>query len=156
MGQQAVQVGVVVFGATLFAGCAYGPPSLRVTDAHVTERTEQGFVVVVGIEAENRNEIELPLREVRYSVTLESGETFSGVRSPESSLRRLGTQKISFPAVFPLGPDAAMPSGTVRCEVSGNLGYISPGEFAQVLFDSGVRRPSVSFRGEVPVDLNPK
>lgn len=151
-----IAISGTVLAAASLAGCSYKPPSLRVTDARVTERTEQGFVVLIGVEAENRNEIELPLREVRYSVTLEGGGTFNGVRSPEASLRRLGTQKISFPAVFPLAPGAALPTGTVRCDVSGTLGYISPGEFAQVLFDSGVRRPSVSFRGEVPVDLSAK
>lgn len=149
-----IAISGTVLAAASLAGCSYQPPSLRVTDARVTERTEQGFVVLIGVEAENRNEIELPLREVRYSVTLEGGETFNGVRSPEASLRRLGTQKISFPAVFPLAPGAAPPTGTVRCDVSGTLGYISPGEFAQVLFDSGVRRPSVSFRGDIPLDLN--
>jgi hypothetical protein len=136
------------------AGCSYSAPTLRVADAKVIERTEHGLVLFVGLEAENRNEIELPLREIRYSVSLDGGKTFTGVRSPEASLRRLGTQRIGFPAVFPLDPAATPPSGTVQCEVSGSLGYVTPGEFAQVLFDTGVRRPSVSFRGQAPVDLN--
>jgi hypothetical protein len=149
-----IWLSAVMTGAAGLAGCSYSAPTLKVTEARVTERTQEGVVVVIGLEVENRNNIELPLREVRYSVTLESGETFSGVRSPEASLRRLGTQKISFPAAFRVAPGAVPPSGTVRCEVSGDLGYITPGEFAQVLFDTGVRRPSATFRGEALVDLN--
>lgn len=144
----------LLLAAAGLAGCSYTAPTLKVTDAKVADRTDQGFVVIIALEAENRNQVELPLREVWYSVKLEGGETFNGVRSPEASLRRLGTQKIIIPAAFSLPPGATPPSGAVRCEVSGNLGYITPGEFAQVLFDTGVRRPSVSFHGDATVDLN--
>ena len=71
MGRLAALFGVPL-GALLLGACAYKPPALRVTDAKIVDRTEQGFVVLVGVEAENQNEIELPLRQLRYSVTLGS------------------------------------------------------------------------------------
>ncbi len=138
----------------MITGCSYRAPTLTVSDVRLTERTESGFVLTIGIDAENRNEIELPLREVHYTVALENGSSYSGVRSPEASLRRLGTQRIRFPAAFSLAPGAAVPTGVVRCTVSGTLDYTAPGEIAQALFDSGVRKPSVSFKGEGRVDFD--
>jgi hypothetical protein len=42
-----------------------------------------------------------------------------------------------------------------RFEIEGKLSYTTPGSIAQVLFDTGVRRPSVHFRQEGEVDLTP-
>ena len=134
-------------------GCSHTPPSLKITGVSVGDRSEAGLVLNIGVEAENRNEVELPLREVRYTVKLEDGRGFSGVRSPEATLRRLGTQRMSLPAVFALGPESPAPTGVVKCEVSGTLNYISPGELAQTLLDTGVRRPSVSFKELTVVDF---
>lgn len=140
--------------AFMLAGCAYRPPSLKVADVHLAERTDSGIVLLVSVEAENRNEVELPLRDVHYTVTLENGWSFSGVRSPEASLRRLGRQRFSFPAVFALAPGETAPQGEVGCTVSGRLGYTTPNQIAQDLFDSGVRKTTVSFRDEKRVKLD--
>jgi hypothetical protein len=140
--------------AMILAGCStYSAPELHVLRAAVTDETPEGLVVGFTIEATNRNEIELPLREVRYTLRLDGREVFSGVRSPEASLRRLGTQTIRIPAVIAVGPESPRPTGTLPFTIDGTLGYITPGQFAQVLFDIKVRRPSVAFTGQGTLDL---
>ncbi len=134
-------------------GCSsYSAPALKVSQVRVAERTETGVVLDFAIEATNHNEIELPLRDVRYSVCLDGTVVFRGVRSPEASLRRLGTQTIHVPAVVP--PEST--NGTVRYVIDGKLGYTTPGQFAQVLFDIKVKRPTVAFRDEGAVELGAK
>ncbi|MBX3377649.1 MAG: LEA type 2 family protein [Phycisphaeraceae bacterium] len=137
----------------VLSGCGYSAPTLRVAEVALHERTAEGMVVMVSIDADNRNEVELPLRDVSYTVTLENGWSFSGTRSPEASLRRLGTQRFRFPAVFAF-PEGAAPTGPIGVSVSGRVGYTAPGRLAQDLFDAGIRRPSAPFRGEGRVSLD--
>lgn len=142
---------VVAGGLSIAGGCStYSAPGLVVSGVRIADRTEAGIVLDFELEATNRNEIELPLREVRYSLSLDGKEVFRGVRSPEASLRRLGTQRIHVPAVVPASDVTA---GTARYVLAGDLGYTTPGQLAQVLFDIKVRRPNVSFREEGNVDL---
>jgi hypothetical protein len=138
---------------TLAGGCAYQSPRLKVTDIKVTERSEAGIVLKVAVEAENRNEVELPLREIRYKVGFAGGPSYTGVRSGEASLRRLGTQTLTFPAVIPLAAGEPVPEGLLNVEVSGDLSYIAPGELSKVLYDTGIRRPSKSFSGAAAIDF---
>jgi hypothetical protein len=145
--------------AALFAlgGCkAYQRPILNVADVEVGDRSDAGIVLKVALDAENRNEFELPLREIHYQVRLEGGQTFSGLRSAEASLRRFGTQRITFPAVIPLIPDTPPPTGNVRVEVSGSLDYMAPGDVAQILYDTGFYKPTQSFSGAAAVSLDSK
>jgi hypothetical protein len=128
------------------AGCTgYAPPRLEVTDARIVETSPDATVVRFTFEAENPNESELPLREIRYSVWIEGREVFGGIRSPESTLRRLGAQSFTIPAVIAA---AEAPAPAASYTIEGTLVYITPGSFAQVLFETGVRRPSVGFRHE--------
>lgn len=144
-------------GAMMLAGLGgcrgYAAPSLSVTRVQMGERTADGMVLVFEVEAENRNAVELPLREVRYTLRLDGRPVFSGVRSPEATLRRLGVQRFSFPAVVALGPGGSAPEGEVSFELDGVLSYTTPGQIAEILFDSGLRRPSVSFRDAGRIDL---
>lgn len=128
----------------LAAGCSsYSAPSLQVTQARVKERTPEALVLDFTIDATNRNRIELPLREMDYTVKLGGREVYSGTRSPEAALRRLGTQTIHLPAVVPL--ELEQTTLDPHYEIEGVLKYITPGQLAQVLFDIKVRRPSVRF-----------
>jgi hypothetical protein len=135
-------------------GCAnYAAPRLQVTGAHVAETSPQAAVLRFDFDAENPNEVELPLREIRYSVSIGGREVFRGVRSPESTLRRLGSQSFSIPAVMLADHPLTLPADYA---IDGTLVYITPGSFAQVLFDTGVRRPSVSFRHQGTLTPEPK
>lgn len=133
--------------AGVLGGCAgTTAPAVRVTGARVTERSAEGVVVEVTLEADNRNESELPLREVRYAVEVDGLRVFEAVRSPEATLRRVGTQTVRFPAVIPGGHAALAAESVVRIE--GGLWYQNPGEIARLLYDTGMRRPRVRFEYE--------
>lgn len=135
------------------AGCStYAPPSLEFAQPTLAEESPDGFVLAFALDATNSNEVELPLRDLRYTVALD-GRVYRGVRSGEASLRRLGTQRIVLPAAFPLPEGMPRPRGPVGYRIEGELRYVTPGEIAQILFDTGVRRPTVSFRHEGTIDL---
>ena len=135
-------------------GCSsYSAPTLNITGVRVAEETPDGLVLEFSIDAANRNDVELPLREVRYALSLDGKEVFRGVRSPEAALRRLGTQTIKIPAVIALGEGVPRPTGKQRYTIDGTLAYTTPGQLAQVLFDIKVRRPRVGFGDQGEVDL---
>jgi hypothetical protein len=145
--------GLVLVLFALAGGCSYQPPKLQVVDAAVTSRTSEGFVVSFTLDASNANEEALPLREVRYTLELDGKQVFSGNRSAEATLRRLGTQRLSLPAAVPIQPDQPAPTGVVPYTLRGSLTYVTPGALAEVLFDTGVRQPKVTFRQQGTVDL---
>lgn len=117
-------------------------PILTVVGVERIDQTIDGTVVMVSIDAENPGAEPLPLRDLQYEVRVGS-VAFQGTRSPEATLRTFGTQRLTVPAVFPAGTTLEGPY-----VVSGSLTYLAPGEFAEALFDAGIRRPTVDFRGE--------
>ncbi|MFN0010514.1 MAG: LEA type 2 family protein [Phycisphaerales bacterium] len=127
--------------ALLAGGCGYESPTIEVKSATAVESTDQHTVVNFVIEATNPNAISLPLRRLDYTVAV-AGTPFSGVRSPEATLPPGGTRTITFPAVLPAGTAAG------AYTLSGTLLYITPGRFAEILFDTGVSRPTVGFAGQ--------
>jgi hypothetical protein len=154
---RAMRIGgmTVLLLAALAGGCtSYSAPTLEVAQARVKEESRSGLVIDFAIDATNRNDVELPLKEVRYTLRLDGREVFSGVRSPEASLRRLGTQRFHIPAAVAL--DGAAPGGRAHYALEGELLYVTPGQLAQVLFDIKVRRPRVGFGAEGDVSLTPE
>ncbi|MGE3107164.1 MAG: LEA type 2 family protein [Phycisphaerales bacterium] len=132
----------------LIAGCSsYQAPSLQVLDARVIEQTPEGAVVQFTIQATNQNNNPLPLRDVEYSLSLGGEQVFTGIRSPEATIRQSGTQQFTLPAA--VKASVLPPAGsTTPYRLSGSLTYITPGAFAELLFDTGVRRPSTPLSGE--------
>lgn len=146
---------LVLAGACALGGCgAYHDPSLAVTGVSVRERTADAIVLEFTLQAENPNEVPLPLKEFSYTVSIDGAATFTGVRSPEATLRRFGTQEVKVPAVITAPAGGSLPSGSVWCRLSGTLAYNTPGELAQVLFEADVRRPTVGLTDERSVELN--
>ena len=130
--------------AAVLAGCSSTPaPEISVLGVAPSDRTPDGVLMMVRLEARSTAEDALPLREVAYRVRLDGREVFRGSRSPEATIRRFGTQTLLLPVVFPAQAGPA-PSGAY--EVEGTLRYAEPGTIAEVLLDLGVRTPSVSFR----------
>lgn len=119
-------------------------PILNVVAVEQVDQTVDGSAVLITLDAENPGSEPLPLRELTYTVRIGSA-TFEGTRSPEATLRAFGTQRLVIPAVFSPG---AAPATGAGYTISGTLLYIAPGELAEALFDAGLRRPTVSFRGE--------
>jgi hypothetical protein len=134
------------------AGCStHTSPALSVTDLTVGQRGDQAVVLLFTLDAENANSVPLPLREVRYRFALDGREVFAGRRSAQATLRRFGTQQVRLPVVIPL---ADMPDHPADYQLTGKLVYIAPGEIAQILFDTGVRRPSTTFKHHGSLDPN--
>lgn len=141
--------------AMLPGGCAlYTSPRLGVTDARLTERSADGLVVTFTVEAANPNRVELPLRDIRYTLWLDGRRVFSGTRSAEATLARLSRQELTIPAAA--RPDALpRAAGVVPYRIRGELTYRTPGKLAAVLFDTGVPAPTSAFSHEGVVDLGP-
>lgn len=130
----------------LMGGCWSTPsPDISVLGVTATDRTPDGTLLTIELEARSTAEDQLPLKEVRYRLMIDGREVFAGTRSPEATLRRFGIQRLRLPAVVPAGVDGLSDHG--QFEVEGTLTYIEPGTIAEVLFDFGVRMPKVSFDG---------
>lgn len=144
--------GVLGVAAPL-AGCsAYRAPAIEVSGARVSQESSQGMVIDFNLSASNANEVDLPLERVRYTVRLNGERVFTGTRSAEATVRRLGTQDFVLPAAIDL-TRFDLPAGEVPYEITGSVVYVTPGEIAQILFDAGVRRPRSSFRRRGTLDF---
>ncbi|MCA9271879.1 MAG: LEA type 2 family protein [Phycisphaerales bacterium] len=132
---------------TLIAsGCSsYDAPKIDVVGARISQETAEGVVIDFTLDATNTNEVDLPFERVRYALKLNGQRVFSGTRSAEATVRRLGTQQFTLPAAIDLA-EFEMPEGNVEYELAGSVVYVTPGEIAQLLFDAGVRKPRSSFR----------
>ncbi len=128
-------------------------PSLSVSEVRVVERTSEGVAVEFVLDAENPNRVELPLRQVFYSLTVDDRRVFTGERSAEATLRRDGTQQIRLPAVVPLRTGEGMLRGVHAYRLQGTMRYVTPGAFAEAMFEAGLNRPSVSFSDSGTIDF---
>jgi len=128
------------------AGCSLAePPTFSLVEAAVTERSDEGVVVTFVLEGRNPNPDPLPLREVSYSVALDGSTVFSGRRSAGATLPRYGSQRIELPAAARLDePGVAALEQGARFAIDARLRYLAPGLLSEVLFDAGLRRPSVN------------
>lgn len=120
-------------------------PRVRLVGVEMREKTAEGVVLAITLEADNETDQALPLRELTYSVYLDGERVFTGERSAEATIRRFGTQRVILPAAF--APKVPL-KGTMRCRVEGDLTYLVPGALAEALFDADVVRPSVAFSVE--------
>ena len=139
-------------------GCtSYKAPKLTVVDVRRTEITDDAIVVRFLIDAQNLNDVEIPLRDATYSLSLDGRRVFEGKRSAQTTLHRNGTQRIELPVVIPIPRDGPAPTGIQKYVLTGRLVYVTPGEIAELLFDSNLRRPTVRFsdRGTVDFDTPP-
>lgn len=141
----------VMLGGTL-GGCGLTAPRLTVTDVHAAEVEPTGKVIMIVVEAQNLSNDALPLRDATYSLSLNGRRVFTGKRSPESTLRMFGAQKISLPVALPR--EGVPPAGIAKYEVSGSVVYLPPGRFNEILYEYGLLRPTTSFRGTGEIDLS--
>ncbi|HYE60919.1 MAG TPA: LEA type 2 family protein [Phycisphaerales bacterium] len=134
-------------------GCSSQPaPTLKVVGAEVTERTQDGLVVLFTVEAENASGQEVPLRDVEYTVSLHGKPLFSGTRSAQATVRRYGVQDFQLPAAIPAA-HAQQLSGMVPYTIEGTVTYVVPGVLAKAMFDMDVIRPETGFAGRGVVEV---
>lgn len=136
------------------AACSAGPsPRVGQPSATVGERTDAGVVVHFTIPCENPGSEGLPLREVRYTVSIDGRAVFRGIRSPEATVRRFGQQEIRLPAVIAAEPGQALPTGSRTFKIEAEMLYVRPGVLSQALFDAEIVQPSVEFSGTGTIDF---
>jgi len=144
-----MMVGGLVIGAILAGGCGrHQAPPLEVQQVAITEQTAEAVVVSFVIRASNRNSEPLPLRDVRYSMSVNGRQVFEAVRSGEATIPRFGQTEFTVPVALTLGEGRDLPDGPVGqvpYELNGTVEYLLPGTIAEVLFDSDIRRPKASF-----------
>lgn len=150
---------VVMFICAFLAGCSgYRAPSIAVAGAEVIETTEEAMAIRFALDLTNPNQEALELREFDYALAVDGRKVYSGRRSAEATLRAGGTKRLFIPAVLRfdlMGWDAdARPAG-VGYSLTGSLLYVTPGEIAEILLDTGVRKPRVRFTDAGRVTLEP-
>ncbi|HZW11035.1 MAG TPA: LEA type 2 family protein [Phycisphaerales bacterium] len=139
--------------AGVLSGCSgAAPPRATVSDARIRDRSPEAAVVEFAVEATNPNDIELPLRDITYSVSIDGRQVFSGRREAMATIPRGGAQRVYLPAVIPMGGAGTEP-GVHRYTLRGRMRYSLPSQLADVLFDAKISRPGVSFSDEGEIDL---
>lgn len=148
-----------VIGPALAApGCSrYRAPTFELVGVRELERTDDALVLGFTLAASNPNDENLPMRQADYRLIIDGVPAFNGMRSAETILRRYGKgQLIELPAIVPADRFdlSAFDSGSIRYLLTGSIEYQTPGELAEVLFDSGVRRPKAPLRAAGTLDLD--
>lgn len=137
---------------SLVPGCAgTAAPTIRVSDAAIVGRSPAGVAVEFVLEADNPNDAPLPLRGVRYTLELEDGRRFEVERLAETTLSKLGTQRLAIPVAIPLAPGTPP---RVGYSLRGSIEYLEPGAFNEILFDAGVNVPTARFDDRGTIQLS--
>ncbi|MFG0260433.1 MAG: LEA type 2 family protein [Phycisphaerales bacterium JB041] len=151
-------VGVLI--ASALSGCSgQASPGAVVTSANIRNRTAEAAVVEFVIETTNPNDIELPMRDVVYTLNVNGKRVFSGRRDAQATMPRGGTQQITIPAVVPMqgaeGQEgrAGLAPGVYTYRLTGRIYYSLPSQLADVLFDAKLSRPSVGISDSGEIDL---
>lgn len=145
--------GAVLAGAALLGGCSgTAKPHAVVVDATIRERSPQAAVIEFVIETANPNDTELPMRDVVYTLSLDGRRVFSGRRNAQATMPRAGTQRLTIPAVVPLG-EGGVTADVHRYTLRGRVFYSLPSQLADVLFDAKLSRPSVGIGDAGEIDL---
>jgi LEA14-like dessication related protein len=146
-----------LLSAVIGGGCSiYRDPALNVGQPAVHETTEQALTLRFPIDLQNPNEEPLKLLQLEYDVRVDGRTVYSGIRDAQATVASHGTRQVEIPAVVrydDLNWTAANVPAQARYSISGKLQYVTPGEIAQILFDTGVRKPRAGFRAQGDVDL---
>ncbi len=150
---QTTLAGILFLSMLASIGCSnIRSPRFETLGVREVEQTESRTVYAFVVKATNPNKEPIPLREVAYTVTLDGNHSFSGVRSPETTLHTYGNHTFALPAVSEFGPGEV--TGIIDYTLNGTAKYLKPGKLAEVMFDSKVSVPKAGFhlRGQVDVD----
>jgi len=139
--------------ALVLAGCAGAPPTFTVVDAGITARSPEGAVVTFVVEGQNATADPAPIRTVTYALVIDGEAAFRAERLGEVTIPAGGTQRFRLPVVVAPGPDGAAPTGRRDYALSATVQYEAPGSIAEALFDSGIRRPTTTFRESGTLDF---
>jgi LEA14-like dessication related protein len=143
---------LILLLAGLQGGCsAYRDPQISMNRVAMLERTGEAVSANVLLDLANPNDEPLELLEVNYSVRVNGKVVSSLRRSAQATLAAKGARQIEIPIVIPfhqLEWTADQIPEQTAFTVRGNVQYVTPGEIAQILFDTGVRKPRAGFEAE--------
>ena len=143
---------ILTTGMLPLGGCIFETPpkvsvtGLQVRDVGVSE--EPSAKLGVGLRLENPTEKPIQLEVYQYTVVVDSDgdrNRWSGTWSALRTLPAGETVQMSIPAIVPYNFAKAPEKAEWR--VSGTISYKAPGRLAQILFDTGFRRPEHQFNG---------
>ena len=145
--------------ALVLAGCSsYQHPSVEVTGVRLGEVTDEAAALQFSVNMHNPNNEPLTLLEFEYGLHVDGRKVYEGKRAAETVLATRGSKQVTIPAIIrfdatePRWSPEAMPD-EAQFSLNGKLKYITPGKIAEVLFDLGVKRPTVQFSDEGRVRL---
>jgi LEA14-like dessication related protein len=154
-----MQIRLLLLGAMLAcsAGCSrFSAPTVSVNEVSVIDATQDALALSFVMDLKNPNQAAVPLHEFRYTVSINGKEVYAGRRAGGATLSAVHTRQVLLPAVVPfdkLGWNAQELPASMSYRVQGQLQFIAPNRLAQILFDTGVRKPKVSFKGRGEIHL---
>ncbi len=135
----------------LLAGCSsYQSPHIQTLDATLIDRSDEALAIQIELNLENPNDEPLELRVFDYVVHVNDRRAYAGKRAAQATLSARGGKTLTIPAVVRFDEqhwDAADPPAQLSWSVRGTLLYVTPGEIAEILLDTGVRKPMATFSG---------
>ena len=141
----------------LLSGCSrFHAPSVAVKDVALTEATDEALAIAFVMDLANPNTAAVPLHEFRYTLAIDGKEVYAGRRAGGVTLSAVDSRQVSLPAIVPydkVGWTTATLPATVDYTFTGKLQYNAPNRLAEVLFDTGTRRPKVAFAGSGTLQL---
>lgn len=153
-----ISLAVMACGGLTLAGCSgYRDPSIVLSDARVLESTDEALTLRFTMDLTNPNDDPLKLVQFEYDLMVDGVKVYSGMRAAEATLASNSERQMHIPAVVLLDdlgwtPTALPPAAGYS--IRGSVEYVTPGEIAQILFDTGVRTPQANFRGAGEVALS--
>jgi len=138
---------------TSVSGCATAQaPSVALREMTVSFDEPDGAVLWFELTIVNRDTVDLPLAEARYTVSVDGEQVFEGVRSAEATAPARGEAVIRLPAS---APDGAGVQPGARVTIRGRLTYLTPSRLSEELFDADVFRPEKTFTATATIpELN--
>ena len=150
--------GILIICSSLIGGCAsYHDPVIVVTGAKLTETSDEALALRFGLDLHNPNDEALSLLEFKYDLAIDGKPVYHGSRAGETVLAIRGDKHVEIPGVIRFDKTGWTPGSipaSANYSLKGRLQYITPGKIVQILFDTGVRKPSAPFSGSGEVELS--
>jgi len=135
----------------VLGGClGYRAPSVVVQEAVMTEESEEAVRFDIALDLENPNTEGLELVEFEYTVSVDGSSVYRGKRAAEATLSAGRGKRLTLPVVVRYdraGWSRGARPAEAGWSVRGSMLYVTPGEIAEILLDTGVRKPRVGFSG---------
>lgn len=142
---------IIAFMAAMCGCSGFREPVVTIVNAQITETSDSAIGLGLRLDLANSNNEPVELYEFTYAVTINGTGTYRGRWAASATLPSNGSRQLLIPAVVrydQLGWTENSLPAEARFDVRGSLLYKAPGDIAEILFDIGVRKPTVSFSGQ--------